>query len=42
MVQHALMMNRFFNTFSAPKEFISDNGGVSDKTQLFIRNENIK
>ena len=41
------ILNRFFNAFGATKQFISDNGGafvgfVSDETQLFIRNRNIK
>ena len=38
------MLNRFFNTFGAPKRFISDNGGafVSEETQLFIKNRNVK
>ena len=38
------MLNRFFNTFGAPKQFISDNGGAfnSEETHLFIKNRNIE
>ena len=38
------MLNRFFNTIGAPKQFISDNGGVfnSEETHLFIKNRNIE
>lgn len=38
------MLNRLFNTFGAPKQFISDNGGAcnSEETHLFIKNRNIK
>ena len=38
------MLSRFFNSFGTSKKIISDNRGafVSDETQLFIGNRNIK
>lgn len=38
------MLSRFFNSFGTPKKIISDNRGafVSDETQLFIGNRNVK
>ena len=38
------MLNRLFNTFGAPKRFISDNEGafISEETKLFIKNGNIE